>query len=86
MKDFNEDVKKDMQPGVPIPSKSTLLFAFAPKIAYITTAKLYKSLQFKIQTRQLRLSHQDEHFCATEFKYMKQYAVKFKDFVTLLHF
>lgn len=39
-----------------------VLFSFAPKNAFIKTARLYKSvilLNLKVKTRQLRLSHQD---------------------------
>ncbi|CAG2220390.1 unnamed protein product [Mytilus edulis] len=51
------------------------------------TAKLYKSkilLQFKIQTRQLRDSHQDDHYCSAIFKYKGQFAIKFRDCCKLL--
>lgn len=65
----------------PIPSESTVLFSF------IKTARLYKSrvpLQFKVQTRQLRVSHMDEHYCAAQFKYLRCYAQKHKTESNLL--
>lgn len=41
-------------------------------------------LQFKVQSRQLSPSHQDDHYCAAIFKYLHQYAVKFRENVTFL--
>lgn len=87
IKDLISDVKQVLPDDAPIPSESSVLFSFAPKNAFIGTARLYKSkvpLQFKVQTRQLRLSHVDEHFCAALYKYMRHYAHKFKDNVTFL--
>lgn len=66
--------------STPIPSESSVLFAFVPKNSHTRTAKLYKgriNLQHKVQTRQLRVLHIDEHYCAAVFKYMKGYAVKY---------
>lgn len=39
VRDLIEDVKKDLEPVTPIPSESTVLFAFGPKNAYLHTAK-----------------------------------------------
>jgi hypothetical protein len=42
--DLIEDVKKkDLEDDIPIPSEPTVLFAFAPKYAYLHTARLYRS-------------------------------------------
>ena len=87
VKDLINDVRADLPADSLIPSESTVLFSFAPKNAYINTARLYKSkipLQFKVQTRQLRLSHPDEHFCAALYKYMRQFAHKFRDITTFV--
>ena len=78
LRDLTEQITKDCPTGTPIPSKTTVLFAFTPKNEYIKTAKLYKSqfqLKFKAQSRQLRASHVDDHYCAAQFCYMRQYAV-----------
>ena len=66
IRDLIDQVTFECPEGTPIPSEATVLFAFVPKNAYSNTAKLYKSkieLQFKVQTRQLRTSHIDEHYC-----------------------
>jgi hypothetical protein len=82
--DLISEVSNDLPAGTPIPSESTVLYSFVPKNSHARTAKLYKSkipLQFKIQSRQLRSSHIDEHYCCALFKYMRQYAVKFGEHV-----
>lgn len=85
--DLIRDVSKDLPDNTPIPSKSTVLFSLVPKNSHCKSSKLYTSkvpLQFKIQTSQLRSSHVDEHYCCAIFKYMRQYAMEFKDLVTFL--
>ncbi|XP_076103163.1 uncharacterized protein LOC143072213 [Mytilus galloprovincialis] len=87
VRDLKEQVEKDLEPGSAIPSESSILYAFVPKNSHANTAKLYKSkipLQFKIQTRQLRVSHQDDHYCSAVFKYIRQFAIKFRDCCKLL--
>lgn len=87
IKDLIKQVKDDLPADTPIPSEITVLFSFVPKNAYTKASRLYKStipLKYKIQTRQLRNSHQDEHYCAAIFKNMRLYAIKFKDYVNLL--
>ena len=82
VRDMIKQTAKKCPDGTPIPSESTVFFAFVPKNAYVETAKLYKgrvNLQHKVQTRQLRSSHIDEHYCAAIFKYMRQYAVMHRD-------
>lgn len=37
-----------------------------------------------IQTRQLRASHMDDHFCAAMFKYMREYSVLYRDETTFV--
>ena len=85
--DLIDQVAKDCPPDTPIPSETTVLFAFAPKNAYVGTSRLYKSLfqlKFKVQSRQIRALHMDDHYCAAQFRYMREYAVKNRDVVTFV--
>ena len=71
--DLISQVSSKCPEGTPIPSESSVLFAFVPKDSHTRTAKLYKgrmNLQHKVQRRQLQVSHIDEHYCATAFKYL----------------
>lgn len=72
---------------MPIPSESTVLLAFVPKNAHANVSKLYKGrvpMKMKVQTRQLRASHQDEHYCASLFKMLREYAVKFREQISFV--
>lgn len=62
-----------------IPSKSLVRFQFAPRNPFAKTTWTFTSridVQYKVQRRQLRLSHQDEHFCNAQLKYIKEFVVE----------
>lgn len=83
VRDMIETVKAKVPEGTAIPSESTVLLAFVPKNAHTKVAKLYKGrvpLRLKVQTRQLRSSHQDDHYCAALFQYAREYAVQFREY------
>lgn len=42
------------------------------------------NLRFKVQKRSLRSNHEDSHYTATLFKYLKNLSVKYRDFIMLL--
>lgn len=87
VRDLVAQVKRKVPENTPIPSESSVLLAFVPKNAHSQVAKLYKGrvpLKMKVQTRQLRASHQDEHYCASLFKLLRQYAIKFRDVISLI--
>ena len=77
VKDLIKKVTALCPNGTPIPSGTTVLFAFTPKSGRL-------KLQFKVQSRQLRASHVDQHYCAALFKYMRMYAVKYHEFTSFL--
>lgn len=73
--------------GTPIPRESSVLFAFVLKNSHTRTAKFYKgriNLQHKVQTRQLRRSHENDYYCAAVFKYLKSYAVKYHEMTAMV--
>ena len=79
VRDLIDEVSKKLPNGTPIPSEATVLLAFVPKNCHANVAKLYTgriNLRFKVQTRQLRSNHQDDHYCSALFKYLKEYAIK----------
>jgi len=68
--------------NTPIPSPSLVRLQFTPRNPYIHTALNFTSrfeVQYKIQRRQLRLFHEDDHYCAALLKYLKHLAVTLKD-------
>ncbi|XP_033753308.1 uncharacterized protein LOC117336780 [Pecten maximus] len=62
-----------------IPSKSLVRLQFAPRNPYAKSAWNFTSkidVQYKIQRRQLRMNHPDQHYCNALFKYMKEMAIE----------
>ena len=85
--DIISQVKKNLPPNVPIPSESTVELAFAPKNVTTASARYYTgkvNLKHQVQSRQLRKPHIDAHYCAAQYKYMREMAVKFKEEVLFL--
>ena len=87
LRDMIEQVTNECPEWTLIPSETTILFAFTPKNVFVNTAKLYKgcfALIFKVQSRQLQASHVDAHYCAAQFRYMREYTIKLRDITTFL--
>ena len=42
------------------------------------------NVRFKVQQRSLRLNHEDSHYTATLFKYLKHFCVQYRDHTLLL--
>lgn len=52
---------------------------FAPRNPSTKAAQNFTSrlnVQYKIQRRQLRVTHQDEHYCNAQLKYLKERAIE----------
>ena len=85
--DLINQVKKNLPDNTPIPSESTVLFSFVPKNTHSSVSRLYKSkvpLRMTVQTRQLRATHMDDHYCSAQFKYIREYSVKYRDDVNFV--
>lgn len=69
-----------------IPSASLVRLQFAPRNPYTHKALNFTSkinVQYKIQHRQLRVSHPDAHYCAAQLKYLKEMSVELRDLAVL---
>ncbi|WAQ93813.1 LOW QUALITY PROTEIN: hypothetical protein MAR_006284 [Mya arenaria] len=65
--------------GTLVPSKSLVRLQFTPRNPYTHAALNFTSripVQYKIQKRQLRVQHLDQHYCAAQFKYFKSKAIE----------
>jgi hypothetical protein len=65
--------------GTLIPSKSLVRLQFTPRNPYNHASMNFTGkipVQYKIQKRQLRVAHQDQHFCAALYKYVKCKAIE----------
>ena len=79
LKELIQQAVEKCPEGTLIPSKSLVRLQFTPRNPYAHSAMNFTSrvpVQYKIQRRQLRASHVDQHFCAAQFKYMKEKAVE----------
>ena len=77
LKDMIQQTKDKCPEDTAIPSKSLVRLQFTPRNPYSRSALNFTSrlpVQYKIQRRQLRVSHEDAHYCDPQFKYLKQYA------------
>ena len=82
VRDLIEEVEKLCPADIPIPSESWVRLNFCPRNPHAQVAKRYKGrLEAKhmIQKRQFRKSHPDSHYCAAIFRYMRDYAIKYRD-------
>jgi hypothetical protein len=79
LSDMIEEVKDKCPQDTPIPSKSLVRLQFSPRNPYVKTLWSFSSriaVQYKIQRRQLRVTHPDQHYCACLLKYLKEKAVE----------
>ena len=80
--DLIQEVSK-MCPEEPVPSNQWVRLQFFPKNPQAKTASQYKSrfnVKMMVQKRQFRLDHPDSHYCAASFRYMREYAVKYRGY------
>ncbi|XP_060552756.1 uncharacterized protein LOC132714041 [Ruditapes philippinarum] len=81
LEDMIQQAKERCPENTPIPSKTLVRLQFSPRNQYAKTSWNFTSrlqVQYKIQRRQLRLSHPDEHYCNALLKYLKEFAVEMK--------
>ena len=82
-----ENTAEKCPEGTLIPSKSLVRLQFTPRNQYTHKALNFTShfpVQNKIQRRQLRASHPDQHFCSAQFKYLREKAVELGEKVVLI--
>lgn len=85
--DLIRQVKEKLPVGTPVPSETTVLYAFAPPNTHAASAQYYTgkiNLKHTIQRRQLRAYHTDAHWCNALFKYVREMAVLFKNHALFL--
>ncbi|XP_078340082.1 uncharacterized protein LOC111130598 [Crassostrea virginica] len=85
--DLHRQVASTCPPDTPIPSEQWLRFQFAPKNATSYSSLQYTGkldVKFQVQSRQLRKDHIDMHYASAAFRYLKEFAVKFREFTTFV--
>jgi hypothetical protein len=82
IEDLREEVKKRLADNIPVPSAESLRLQFTPTNQFSKTALKYSSrlnVKFRVQTRLARVHHQDAHYVAAYYKYLKNFCVKFSE-------
>lgn len=85
--DLLRQVKETCPENTLIPSEQWLRLQFAPKNPSAVTSLQFTGnlkVKFQVQSRQLRKSHIDLHYASATFRYLKEFAVKFRDFCVLV--
>ena len=82
VRDLLNQVKDKCPDGTPIPSEQWLRLQFAPKNPSSKASLQYTGnlhVKYQVQSRQLRKSHIDLQYASAIFRYMKDFAVLFRD-------
>lgn len=81
-RDLHSQVAKLVPEGTAIPSIQWLKYQFQPRHPRTNAGKYYKckmKIKMMIQKRQFRKAHPDEHYCAAIWRYMREYAVLYRE-------
>ena len=87
VRDLVEQVAALCPVDTPIPFESWVRLNFCPKNPQAKVSCRYTSRlasKHMVQKQQFRASHPDSHFCAAVFRYMRDYAVKYRDYSIFL--
>ena len=70
------------RPGIDVPSLEWVRLQFTPTNPYTNSALKYTSrfeIKFMVQRRQMRSDHPDSKYAYITFKYLKEFAIRYKD-------
>ena len=87
VRDLIEQVAKRLPEDCPIPSESWVRLQFCPKNALYSSAVNYTGkldIKHMVQARQLSHDHPDGHYAAAIFRYLKEFAAKFRNICSLV--
>ena len=82
-----ETIPIESRNTAPVPSDECIRLQFLPKNKHAQSSKKFTkrfNIRFKVQQRSLRLNHEDSHYTATLFKYLKHFSVKYRNHTLLL--
>ena len=87
VRDLREQGTNRCRPDTPIPSEEYIRLQFLPARKNTKTAEQYTGkleVRRMVQQRQWRKSHEDSHYCACIFRYMREYALMMRDVSVLV--
>ena len=83
VRDFKQQVEQRCPPETPIPCDELVRLQFVPAHKCYRSASKYTSfleVKKQVQQRQWRKDHEDTHYAACIFRYMREYAILFHRF------
>ena len=86
VRDFKQQVEQRCPPETPIPCDELVRLQFVPAHKSYRSASKYTSfleVKKQVQHRQWRKDHEDTHYAACIFRYMREYAILFGRFSVL---
>ena len=84
---LNTKYELSLLDNIAIPLEKWIRLNFAPSNAYTTKAMQYTgrfNVKYKVQSRLLRKSSEDEHYCRTIFKYKREFNIKYRDYACFI--
>uniref|UniRef100_U9T4T2 Uncharacterized protein n=1 Tax=Rhizophagus irregularis (strain DAOM 181602 / DAOM 197198 / MUCL 43194) TaxID=747089 RepID=U9T4T2_RHIID len=85
---FIQRLDEKFVPGtILIPSEEWIHLQFQPTNPIAKSAKQYTgrfNIKFMVQARQLRKDHPDTHYCATLFRYLREFAILYRQYVSFI--
>lgn len=82
VQDLVNQIIERLPTGTSVPSTETVRLQFHPCYPNRKVSERYNAsidVKFKVQTRLARIGHEDAHYVATIWKYMKEFAVCYRD-------
>ena len=87
IRDLREQVSSRCPPGTPIPSDEWLRLQFWPKTKKAAVSMHYTgrlNVRFMVQKRQFRKTHDDDHYAAAVFRYLREYSIQCREYCTMV--
>lgn len=79
--DLRREVSKRLPEGTPVPSTEMLRLQFHPLNQHVRTAERLTgrfNVKFRVQSRLARLHHPDARYVSTQYQYLKDFAVRYR--------
>lgn len=89
IRDLRDQVQAKCPPGTPVPSCEWIRLQFWPKsrsdsASMQHTGRFKLKKKYMVQRRQFRKQHVDAHYAAAVFRYLREYAVQFREVSTVV--
>ena len=87
VEDLQQQVKARLPDDTPVPSNEWIRLQFWPSDPYTSRAMhhtVHFDIKFRVQSRLVRAEHPDSKYVAVQYKYLKHFAVKFREYCLMI--